>query len=225
MRLHLVVEGQTEETFVRDVLSVHLGYFGISTDVRLVEFSRSHGRIHRGGVVRYAPVRRDLSYWMREDTSRDVRFSTMLDLYALPDDFPGLVESRKHAAPMDRVRTIEEEFLQDIGDQRFLPYIQLYEFEALLFTDVHQFDWAFIDHNAEIARLAKISSQFESPEHINDGKTTAPSKRIINEIPEYENRKPSAGPLIAGKIGINALRAGCPHFGGWLSRLEALNAA
>lgn len=138
MRLHLVVEGQTEETFVRDVLSVHLGSYGLSTDARLVEFSRSHGRIYRGGVARYQSIRRDISYWLREDGSKDVRFSSMLDLYGLPEDFPGLTESRKYTDSIERVRMIEEAFSLDIGDPRFLPYIQLHEFEALLFAEPHQ---------------------------------------------------------------------------------------
>jgi hypothetical protein len=141
MRLHLVVEGQTEETFVRDVLAMHLGHFGISADVRLVEFGRSHGRISRGGVSRYTPIRRDLQHWMREDKSTDVRFSTMLDFYALPQDFPGRDTWSKQTDPLQRVRLVEEAFSGDIGDHRFIPHIQLHEFEALLFADVSQFDW------------------------------------------------------------------------------------
>jgi hypothetical protein len=222
MRLHLVVEGQTEETFVRDVLCVHLGAHGVVTDARLVECSRSHGRISRGGVSRYDPVRRDLQYWMREDKSSEACFSTMLDYYALPRDFPGFEAAHKQQDPLQCVRLVEESFFRDIADSRFLPYIQLHEFEALLFSDTSQFDWAFINHGSAIERLVQIARAFETPEHIDDGATTAPSKRIIAEIPEYAGRKPSAGPLIAGKIGIGTLRGKCPHFGSWLSSLERL---
>ncbi len=60
-----------------------------------------------------------------------------------------------------------------------------------------------------------------NPELINDGKFTAPSKRIIKEIPEYD--KVNAGPLIVEKIGLDVLRRGCPHFNEWLTKLEDLS--
>jgi hypothetical protein len=84
MRLHVVVEGQTEETFARDVLAPHLANFRVYADARLVEISRTHHRVFRGGVKTYASIKRDLQYWMREDSSPDVRFTTMLDFYGLP---------------------------------------------------------------------------------------------------------------------------------------------
>lgn len=68
----------------------------------------------------------------------------------------------------------------------------------------------------------EIANGFDSPELINDGPTTAPSKRIIAEIPEYAFQKSTAGPLIAARIGLDVMRARCPNFGEWLGRLEAL---
>lgn len=222
MRLHLVVEGQTEETFVRNVITPHLGKHGVSAVPRLVATSRSRGRISRGGVSKYLPIRRDLQCWMREDKSADVRFSTMLDLYALPSDFPGFDAAFVENDPYKRVGILEQAFFGNISDYRFLPYIQLHEFEALLFSDVPKFDWEFIEHDKAIHRLATVAESFETPEHIDDGPTTAPSKRIIGEIPEYEGRKTSAGPLIAEKIGLDIIRSRCLHFGEWLSKLETL---
>ena len=67
-----------------------------------------------------------------------------------------------------------------------------------------------------------MASAFNSPELIDDGPDTAPSKRIIAEIPEYAKRKSSAGPIVAERIGLPALRAKCEHFGGWIDRLETL---
>jgi hypothetical protein len=89
IRLHVVAEGQTEEEFVNTVLSLHLGAFDISTDVRCVETSRDRRGIHRGGMLDYRRAKRDLTFWMREDRRADAFFTTMFDLYALPDDFPG----------------------------------------------------------------------------------------------------------------------------------------
>jgi hypothetical protein len=140
-----------------------------------------------------------------------------------PGDFPSLAASRKKKDPYHRIRVVEDALATSIGDYRLLPYIQLHEFEALLFADVARFDWEFIDHDKAIENLQDVRRQFTSPEHINYGQMTAPSKRIIAEIPEYYGRKTSAGPLIAAKIGLEVLRQQCPHFGEWLGKLEALS--
>jgi hypothetical protein len=222
-RLNMIVEGQTEETFVHAVLEGPLAQRGVWVGVRCVETSRDkrRGRIYRGGILRYARARSDLIRWMKEDQQGDVHFTTMFDLYALPDDFPGYAEARPLAG-RQRVAALEAAFRVDIGHPRFLPYLQLHEFEALLFCDPSKFDWAFIEHDEAIARLTTVAAGWGSPEEINDGEDTAPSKRIIREVPEYAFLKASAGPLIASKIGLPLLRQKCAHFREWLERLEAL---
>jgi hypothetical protein len=225
IRLHLIVEGQTEELFVRTVLAPHLGAFDVSVDARRVEMSRQRGHIFRGGLIDYGRVARDISRWLKEDQNRDVRFSTMFDLYALPDDFPAFDAARKLNDPYARVEMLEKEFAASIGDMRFIPYIQLHEFEALLFSKPEEFNWEFIEHDRAISNLREISKTFASPELINDNRETAPSKRIISEIPEYAARKASAGPVIAEKIGLPHLQATCPHFDQWLILLESLGSA
>ncbi|MCY4361585.1 MAG: DUF4276 family protein [Gammaproteobacteria bacterium] len=72
----------------------------------------------------------------------------------------------------------------------------------------------------KLRSLLKIVSKFDSPELIND--KTAPSKQIIKEIPEYEKMKASAGPIVAGKIGLSSLRLKCRHFSEWIDSLETL---
>ena len=159
---------------------------------------------------------------MREDANQDSWFSTMFDLYALPDDFPGFEESKKKPSPYDRVQVLEDSLGIQVTYRRFVPYIQLHEFEALLFSDPSKFRKEFPNRERAIRQLATVKSQFGNPEMIDDNPSKAPSKRIIQEIPEYEGRKVSAGPEIAGAIGIATLREECPHFGDWLGRLEAL---
>ncbi|HEX2080416.1 MAG TPA: DUF4276 family protein [Longimicrobium sp.] len=223
-RLHVLAEGQTEEAFVNQVLAPHLAGHGVVTDVRCVTTRRDRHRldvVHRGGLRDYGKVQRDLQRWMAED--RDAVFTTMLDLYALPKDFPGFADAARLADPYARVRHLEQALAADIGQHRLIPHIQLHEFEALLLSDPAKFDWQYIEHDPAIARLVELANRFPSPELIDDGETTAPSKRIIDEIPEYAYQKATAGPLIARQIGIETMRARCPHFAEWLAALEALD--
>jgi hypothetical protein len=224
IRLNMIVEGQTEETFAHLVLEEPLAARHVFLSVGCVETSRDRraGKIYRGGLLDYDRARKDLLRWMKEDSKPEARFTTMFDLYALPDNFPGQDEARKRSNPNERVAELEKAFVTDIPDPRFLPYIQLHEFEALLLVDPTKFDWEFIEHTEAISQLVQLSEQFPSPELIDDGEHTAPSKRIIALVPEYKGRKASAGPMIASKIGLDTLRDRCPHFAGWISRLESL---
>lgn len=222
IRLHFIVEGQTEEAFVNIALAPHLARLSIVSDARCVATSRKRGVKYRGGVSNYQQVKNDIARWMREDRGADARFTTMLDLYALPADFPGHESAPILNDPRQRVKILESALKDDIGDWRFIPYIQLHEFDALILSDPHKLAAQFHDCEAGIRRLAAMASRYSSPELINDGSETAPSKRIIAEIPEYSGRKASAGPIVANGIGLDALRANCRHFGEWLNELECL---
>jgi hypothetical protein len=48
---------------------------------------------------------------------------------------------------------------------------------------------------------------------------TAPSKQLRAAFASYQ--KPLHGPLAVSAIGIDRIRAVCPHFDHWLGRLEA----
>lgn len=223
-RLNVLAEGQTEEAFVNQVLAPHLAGSGVVAAVRCVTTRRDRhrpDRVHRGGLHDFARVRRDLERWMAED--RGAAFTTMFDLYALPSDFPGYADAARLQDPFARVRYLEQALADTFSDPRLIPHIQLHEFEALLFSDPEKFDWHYIEHDQQIARLAEIAKQFDSPELIDDGEETAPSKRIIDLIPEYRFQKSTAGPLIASHIGIATMRARCPHFGEWVAQLEGLD--
>ena len=222
VRLHFIVEGQTEETFVKRVLHPHLATLSIWVKVRCVMTSRKRGVKYRGGIRRYAQAKSDIKAWIMEDQNPDARFTTMFDLYGLPTDFPGYEDAAQTSDPYKRVRTLEDALSEDISDSRFIPYIQLHEFEALLLSDPQKLDSQFSDRSAEIQQLVEMVSEFDSPELVNDGDDTAPSKRITDEMPEYEKMKASAGPIVAEKIGLPTLRLMCEHFGKWLGRLEAL---
>jgi hypothetical protein len=138
IRLHAVVEGQTEETFVNTILAPEFGSRNVFMDTHCITTGREEGRTYRGGLNKYRHLKRDLARWMKQDQQPDAWFTTMIDLYALPDDFPGFENCATRGNATDRVECLEERLAQDIAHLRFIPYIQLHEFEALLFSDVSQ---------------------------------------------------------------------------------------
>lgn len=168
-------------------------------------------------------MKNDLLMWTKEDQNLDAYFTTMFDLYGLPNDFPSFDAARLQTDPYQRIAILEDAFGHDVGHPRFIPYIQLHEFEAMLLVDPSQFDVHFTEYPKGIQALVDFCSQFPSPELINDGEETSPSKRIIKEIASYEGAKPSAGPAIAQRIGLQSIRNKCPHFDEWLSKLEQLS--
>ena len=221
IRLNITTEGVTELRFVKDVLFKHFQPYGIYCDHRSVLTSKEYHK--RGGVTNYAKVKKDIQQWIRSENSSGRRFTTMLDYYALPSDFPGYIDAQKFINPYDKVKCIEKAFAEDINDNRFIPYIQLHEFEALLYSNLDILLLEYEDKSKEIEDLKNVLSQppyNNNPELINDGKETSPSHRIIKQIPEYQ--KVSSGSLIADLISIDILRSKCSHFNEWLTKLEGL---
>ena len=147
----------------------------------------------------------------------------MLDLYALPNDFPQFDEAKKISDPSQKVNKLETALADDINDYRFIPYIQLHEFEALILSDPSKLIERFPEYGESVQELVAICKKYDSPELINDGETTAPSKRIIQFIPSYKGAKVSVAPLMVQKIGLPTIRSQCPHFNEWLIQLENLN--
>jgi hypothetical protein len=228
IRLHILAEGQTEEGFVNEILAPALAARDIVVDVHCITTGRHRGTVFRGGLVNYEHLARDLTLWMKGDQNEDSWFTTMFDFYALPSNFPGLGLLHQALGAPDRVAALEAALHGDIvmrlaglpASQRFIPYIQLHEFEALLFADPEAFLEAFPDSTQAVRRLSAIRVKFPNPEDIDDKPQTAPSKRILDLLPDFQ--KPVAGLLIAQHIGLAAIRAVCPHFDAWLTRLLAL---
>lgn len=223
-RLYLFAEGRTEQTFADTVLRPHLAEFGVYLHPPiLVAHARKKGLVHRGGGRKYVPMRNDILRFLAQEKTFDVFFTTMIDLYAIPVEFPCLeqAESLRHL-PERRVAFLEESFANDINDVRFLPYLQLHEFEACLLAGPEWFAYFYEGHAKQIAALQSLAGAYASPEQINDGPHTAPSKRIIAQFPDYEDAKAAIGPQIGELIGLDTIRKRCPHFASWLSRLESL---
>jgi hypothetical protein len=222
--LYVFCEGRTEQGFCNQVLRPHLfpEHNGMLHTI-LIAHSKHHGLVRRGGIGKYAALERDILYTLKSRDERDVFFTTMIDLYKLPRDFPGKVDLVPDPNnPTPHVQSLEKAFGEAIGDSRFIPYIQLYEYETLLFSDPEGFRVVFEDCEAAIDSMKNIAASFPSTEHINDGEATAPSKRIIDSLPEYGGLKTTAGPDVAEFIGLPTLRKKCSHFDVWLTQLERL---
>ncbi len=210
-RVLVFVEGQTEETFVRDLLVPYFSRLGIYLTPILAQTSPGH----KGGIVSYGKVKHQLTRLCRQDQGAYV--TTMMDYYGLPNDFPGLDGHVPDAH--EQVVRLELALQQDIDAPNFIPNLMLHEFEALLFSAPEKFaEW--LDDLALLAPMAAIRGAFATPEHINNSPQTAPSKRILALVPHY--KKTVDGPLIAEDIGLDAIRAQCPHFNNWIERLLAL---
>lgn len=219
IRLYVTVEGQTEKLFADMALKPHLAGFAIDVRPRVVVTNRKLGK--RGGILDFDKIKGDVARLMKQDKRAEARFTTMIDLYALPSEFPGWDEAHKKIKPDERVLILEQALAVEFDEPRFLPFIQLHEFEALLYCDLTELQRRIAGSEAAISAL-QTEVDGKEPEEINEGATTAPSKRIISHLPVYERNKVRVGAATAAAIGLNTLRHRCPHFGGWLSKLEAL---
>lgn len=214
-RVYLLVEGQTEEAFVNELLIPHYARIGHYLTPIVVRTSPGH----RGGAVSYAKIRPQIERLCRQDAGAHV--TTLFDLYALPGDFPGKGSPAYPASAngLRKAEFLEAELARDIVQTNFIPNLLVHEFEALLLTRIDAFEpWTDNDHGLEPLRAARSNTP---PEDINDSPHTAPSKRILAAMPGYQ--KTFHGPLIACDIGLDAMRAACPHFDRWLAVIEGLS--
>ncbi len=150
--LYVFCEGRTEQGFCTQVLAPHLAGFGfLHVPSVKVAFSRKKQVIRRGGIRSYQPMRDDILNTMKSRPDKDVFFTTILDLYGLPRGFPGKSENTRNPAnPAPYVRALEKAFAKDIGDSRFVPHLQLHEYETLLFADPAAFAITFENCQAAI---------------------------------------------------------------------------
>ena len=219
-RLAVIVEGPTEEDFVREVLADYLLRYGVYAFPIVIKSPKSkqdndspYDTTHKGGnvtvdrIVRHAWHLMDGFDWV----------TTLVDFYGFRD------------RPVDDCdeleRTLLEELQQRTGQpcRNFIPYVQLHEFEALLFADVRAMCRMIPDCTEKQAKeLEDVGLGFETPEHINDGPETAPSKRLEKTFEAQMYDKVSMGPIIAMEVGMETMRAKCPRFNRWIEALAHL---
>ena len=214
-RVLALVEGQTEERFVKDVIAPHLESRSIFIFPKIITTKRvKQGPDFKGGITEYGKVENDLRRLLGDSDAAFV--TTFIDYYGLPSEFPGIA-TRLPGSPLQRALHVEAEWERQIDHPRFHPYLMLHEFEALLFSKPEELSTALYEASL-LPRLAAVRDAFPTPEDIDDDPLTAPSKRIVGIFPAY--RKTLYGPLVTRRIGLETLRAECPHFNEWLTWLE-----
>jgi hypothetical protein len=224
-RLLVHVEGQTEEDFVNEVLRDHLvgaGYESVSA--RIVGNARLRQR--RGGIRPWPSVRKDIVNHLRQDSGCIA--TTMVDFYALPQQGDSAWPGRAAAAGIQadvKALCVEQALREDLSEElgssfnltRFIPFVVMHEFEGLLFSDCMAFSRGIGRADLE-PHFQRIRNDFQTPEDINDSPVTCPSRRVKELVPGYE--KPLFGTLAALEIGLQRIRAQCPHFDSWMRQLE-----
>lgn len=223
IEVFLVVEGQTEQTFIRDVLAPEMAQKGIYLHAALIGKPG-----HKGGDIRFERAKEDIANFLAQ--RNDTFVSMMLDYFRIDTSWPGrhLVTQKIQAgtklSATQKASLIEEETLKKItelfpdyqAEKRFIPYIEMHEFEALLFSDASILASKI---GVELTHVQKILDEHDNPEEINDDPNNAPSKRL-EAMSNY--RKVAMGKTISEAIGIHKIRSRCPNFHNWLTKLEKL---
>ena len=226
IRVNVVAEGQTEMKFAKELLNQFFGGTPI-VNARCVLNSRNNrtNYEYRGGMTNYARAKNDILNWLREDRSAYV--TTMFDFYRLPHDFPGYEDAMHCPTHLESVEHLELRMKEDIDacladsvQDRFIPYIQLHEFEALLYTDLSLLEDDYLNAN-DIDAIRRLREETAGipPEDINNGAETAPSKRLLKAINYEKGATPVAW---LEKITIDKIASCCPHFSAWIGKLRKL---
>lgn len=215
-KIGLVVEGQTEEAFVRDVLAPHLLPHGTYVTPVILKTKRTVTGHFRGGALNAQQILGDVRRLLADSSLALV--STLIDFYALPTDFPGYATLPAGGTPLQRVQHLEAAFGVAVSQPRFLPHLVLHEFEAWIFSEPNRCEWVFDTPAGTLApKLERIRDGVGGPENIDEGPQTHPSKRLLDLVPGY--RKPLHGPTAVDATGLPAVAARCPHFAAWLAQL------
>ena len=209
-RLYIIVEGQTEQEFVNSMIAPYMQQFGIYNVTPILIRTSKTGR---GGFVNYAHLKND-AIKLLHSKKDDFIVSMFVDFFRIPE-VPKKERWEIKTDHLEKVEEMEQCIEEDINDYRFIPYIQLHEFEALLFSSNKGFESYFEKKDAESTQT--IIDSYENPEDINSSPEGAPSKRLLAIKDNYD--KVVEGNLIALKIGFNDILAKCPRFRAWIDKL------
>lgn len=224
IEIYIVVEGQTEQTFVRDVLAPFMAF------KKRYMYPVLIGKPdHKGDDIRFDNAKNDIGNFLRQ--RNDIYISTMFDYFRIDPQWPGKADvlmhvqngttlTASHKAEILETATRNEivRIFPDCDSEiRFVPYIEMHEFEALLFSDA---DILAEKTEIDVSLIQRIVKAYDNPEEINEDPVKAPGKRLESLKNGY--RKVAMGKTVSEAIGIERIRSQCPHFNEWLTKLEHL---
>lgn len=214
-----IVEGKTEQTFIESILAPYLGNKSIGIHATQVT---KPGQ--KGGDVRFSRVKKDLKLHLKQRS--DTYVTTFIDYYGTKE-WPGLDSVPSQATPAQIAAKINEAtkavinllFSDQQAERRFIPFVAVHEFEALLFSDP---EILANELGINVSKIKDVLFECGSPEAINNSRETAPSKRLNSMSSNGKFPKTTMGISIAQNIGIEKMREECPLFDEWIKKFEAI---
>lgn len=214
-----IVEGKTEQVFIEQILAPWLAERMIFMTATQVS---KPGQ--KGGDVRFSRVSRDIGLHLKQRA--DTYVTTLVDYYGVTE-WPGMDSLPTQRAPAQIAEHLNTAVMNEVNNlfaeqqsaRRFIPFIALHEFEALLFSDS---SILAEELGIPVANVEAVVAECGEPEAINNGRETAPSKRLNKWTPEGKFGKTTQGIAIAKRIGITRMREQCPLFDAWIAQFEAL---
>ncbi|ASB01744.1 TPA: DUF4276 family protein [Proteus mirabilis] len=213
-----IVEGKTEQVFIESILAPYLAAKNIF--IRTTQVSKPG---QKGGDVKFSRTIKDIGNHLKQRANTFV--CTFIDYYGVKE-WPGVGQVPKAATPKQIAEIVNLASQNAVAKyypelqttRRYIPYLAVHEFEALLFSDVEILATKMGVNELEIQQVLNDCGE---PEAINNSPTTAPSKRLDG----WSNgnfKKTSTGIAIAREIGVSAMREKCPVFNAWLDKVEHL---
>ncbi len=218
-RVCIICEGQTEETFVRDILAPNFYELNLSLSGQTV--ATSPGK--KGGALNYARIKRDIERTLKQKDQPFV--TTLIDLYKLETDFPSYKDIDNLPLP-EKLRLLTSSWYEDIinttkcDPKRFLPYIQAHEFEALLFSDIDGITCVNKSWGNATEKLTTIKNNAHSPEYINDKPETKPTAHLDRLLKSPSYRKLRHGSIAMKNVGLTAMERDCKFFAKWIENVR-----
>lgn len=134
--IYIICKGPTEEEFVNKLLRPFF-YNNHIFDVRPILMNTSKGQ--KGGDVKFDRLKYNVDKLLSRE--KDVLVTTFIDFFRLKTDFPNFEEAQQISNKIQRVDFLENALTIAINHPRFVPYIQLHEFEGLLFASKDGFEF------------------------------------------------------------------------------------
>lgn len=212
-RLIFIVEGQTEQEFINGTIRPY--FFKKYNFANIQAFCIQTSIGHKGGLVKYSHLTKDI----KRSLNGEVIVTTFLDFFRIPETMPDYDLMVETPTIDKKIEVLEKGMEKDIGNYKFIPYIQKHEFEALLFSDNCGFEGLY--EACIYNETQTIISTYPNPENINNAPKTAPSKRLESILENCGERydKVTEGNLIAEDVGINKMLEKCPRFKAWIETL------